>query len=387
MKNLVLLILLTVLLWAPAPPAASQTGAAQTESAQTGSARVEIEEAHEGDVVEMTLEERRAAGIETLHIRRQALAEEVLAPGEAAINAYRSSKVTSRISAQVVARHARLGDEVARGDPLLTLSSVALAEAQGELLVTDRDWRRVESLGREVVSGRRYTEAQVAYQQAYARVRAFGMTEKQIEALLNPDGAARATGRFKILSPQAGTVLSDGFIVGEMIEPGRVLMDISDESSLWVEARLSPEDAAQVHIGDAARVKTGDGEWFKGNVVQVHHLLDEETRTRSVRIEVANQEDQLHPGEFVDVAIKVGGEGKLTIAVPEKAILLFEGKLAVFRVEGDDIHPVSIETGETRGGWTEIASGLAEGDEVAVSGVFLLKSLILKAEIGEGHVH
>jgi cobalt-zinc-cadmium efflux system membrane fusion protein len=372
MKNLTLAVLLASLLWVLAHPVVAQTGADEAP--------------HEGDVVEMTLKERQTAGIETLHIRRQALIEEVLAPGEITINAYRSSKVTSRISTQVVARHARLGDKVRKGGPLLTLSSVALAEAQGRLLIADRDWQRVESLGREVVSGRRYTEAQVARQQAYARVRAFGMTEKQVRALLEPSGAARATGRFDVLSPQAGTVLSDNFIIGEIIEPGRVLMDISDESRLWVEARLSPEDAAWVRIGNTARVNAGDGEWFDGEVIQVHHRLDEATRTRSVRIEVDNREDRLHPGEFVDVTIRIR-EGRSAIAVPEKAVVLFEGKPAVFRIEGDKIHPVPVKTSETHGGWTEITAGLAEGEEIAVSGMFLLKSLILKAEIGEGHVH
>ena len=77
------------------------------------------------------------------------------------------------------------------------------------------------------MSGRRYTEAQVARQQAFGRVVAYGMTEAQALALTQSDDAGRANGVFDLLAPQAGTVLHDDFIVGELIEPGRVLINIS----------------------------------------------------------------------------------------------------------------------------------------------------------------
>ena len=55
-------------------------------------------------------------------------------------------------------------------------ANVAMAEAQGELLVADREWARVQKLGRKVVSETRFIAAQVKRQQAYARVLAYGMT-------------------------------------------------------------------------------------------------------------------------------------------------------------------------------------------------------------------
>ena len=69
-----------------------------------------------------------------------------------------------------------------------------MAEAQGELLITDREWQRVKSLGKEVLSDRRYTEAQVARQQAMARVLAYGMSAEEADSLLRQNDATRATG-------------------------------------------------------------------------------------------------------------------------------------------------------------------------------------------------
>lgn len=60
------------------------------------------------------------------------------APGEVRLNTYATAQVTPRIPpAQVVAPHARVGDCIERGQPLVTLSSVELAEAQGDLVVTE----------------------------------------------------------------------------------------------------------------------------------------------------------------------------------------------------------------------------------------------------------
>ena len=55
-------------------------------------------------------------------------------------------------------------------------------------------------------------------------------------------------------SPQNGTVITDNFIIGEQIEPGRVLFDISDESTLWIEARITPQANIQISEGMNARV-------------------------------------------------------------------------------------------------------------------------------------
>ena len=342
----------------------------------------------EGDgALEMTLDERTSAGVAVEAIARRTLSESVRLPGEVVSNAYRSARVTTRIPAQVVARHVRLGDHIEAGQRLLTLSSVEMAEAQGELIVADSEWRRVRSLGRDAVSGRRYTEAQVARQQAFGRVVAYGMTESQALALTQSDGAGTATGVFDLLAPQAGTVLQDDFIIGELIEPGRVLINISDESVMWVEARTVPSAMPEFDDGARARVSLDRIVWLEGNVIQRHHLLDESTRTQGFRIEVDNADDRLHPGQFVEVEI-VTGTGAPVLAVPSAAVTLIGGAPTVFRLEhGAEFHAEEIEAGPTVGDWTVIHGGLSAGDEVAVGGVFHLKSLLLKSTLGEGHAH
>lgn len=340
----------------------------------------------EESVLVMAEQERAAQGIRTAKVEPRSLADTVTAPGEVRMNAYASAQVTPRIGTQVVARHARLGETVTKDQPLVTLSSVEMAEAQGALIEADREWQRVRKLGREVVSDQRYVTAQVARQRAYATVRAYGMTDAQVERLLADGDASRATGAFELLSPQAGTVIRDDFAVGEVVEAGRLLFEVSDESILWVEAQLRPEQAGGIAVGSPARVSRDGTRWLDGKVIQLHHRLDEGTRTRGVRIEVANQGDELHPGEYVDVSLQTAA-ANVPIAVPQEAVLLMQGAPTVFKVEGDQLHPQPVETGATRGGFTEIKAGLAAGDEVVIQGAFLLKSLALKSQMGEGHGH
>jgi len=344
-------------------------------------------EEEEGSVVEMTADERLAAGITTGNAGRRGLSGLVKMPAEVVINAYKSASVTTRISAQVISRHVQLGNIVESGQPLVTLSSVEMAAAQGEYVIADREWQRVRELGKGAVSERRFIEAEIARRQALSKILAYGMTADQAERLLASKAAALATGEFDLLAPQQGTILSDNFIVGELIDPGRVLFSISDETTLWVEASTVPSDLTEFEVGAPARIAHGEGHWINGHVVQLHHQLDEITRRQGLRIEVDNTDDHLHPGQFVEAEISTG-KGPSVLAVPSEAITLIKGVPTVFLLEeGHEFHPQTVETGTSSGGWTEIRSGLNDGDELAVSGVFHIKSLLLKSSLGEGHAH
>lgn len=342
----------------------------------------EAAESAEKDPLKIAADRFGALGIEVASVTRRSLSVEVTAPGEVAVNLYRSAQVTPRITAQVVERHVQLGQVVKQGDPLVTLSSVAMAEAQGELLVADREWSRVQKLGRQVVSESRFIEAQVKRQQAYAKVLAYGMTPSHVERLLAQGDASKATGEFALLAPQDGLVHDDDFILGELIEPGRVLVSLSDESTLWVEAKLDPATVDAVRVDSPAHISVDGKRSYRGRVIQFHHHLEEASRTLAVRIEVQNPDEGLHPGQFVDVAIETETT-RPVLAVPREAVALLQGGPAVFRYEGEDFKPQAVQTGSERDGWVEVTSGLAEGDRIAVKGAFTLKSLALKSQIGD----
>lgn len=362
--------------------AAFAVSLAASADEEAGHAEDHAEE--EAGFVSLSRHDWPAAGVKVEPAELRRLRTTVVLPAEVVVNGYLSASVTPKIPSVVEVRHVRLGDAVEVGQPLATLSSVAMAEAAGELMLAAYEWRLVQELGQEAVSGRRYAEAETAQRKAMARVLAYGLTERQAQSLSTSDDMRAFSGRFDLLAPRAGTVFSDDFVVGELIEPGRVLVEIVDESSVWVEARAA--DLPDAERGDAARVVTDDGGRFEGVVVQRHHRLDETTRTRALRIEVENSDDALHPGQFVEVELETGVTQPV-LAVPGTAVTLVDGSDTVFRLEGDEFHPVRIVAGDAVGDWRVVGGGLQRGDVVATAGVFHLKSLLLKSSIGSGHAH
>ncbi len=327
--------------------------------------------------VELTPAQTAAAGIIVTALQPQTLHEVVRAPGEVMFNTYLASKITPRITAQIIQRHAKLGDHVRRGQPLVTLSSVQMAEAQGELLISNREWQRVKKLGRKVVSAKRYAEAQINRQQAEARVLAYGMSKPQVDTLLKIDDPAQAIGRFDLYAPQDGTVTSDDFILGEIVKPGRVLFDITDESSLWVEARLTPAEAHRIHKGAAATVSAGQTS-LRGKVVQIHHAINEQTRTQSLRIAIKNPGDRLHPGMFVDVSIDAESRGQ-ALALPLDAVMRSpDGDWQVFIEEAPGhFEPKEVKVLRSIGNQLVI-NGIEPGTRVVTEGAFFVQSEIAK---------
>ena len=96
--------------------------------------------------------------------------------------------------------------------------------------------------------------ARVGWHQARSRLLAYGLGEAEVDRLTIEGGDAGANGRFDLVAPQAGTVIQDDFISGQMVEPGGVLFVITNEALLWVGARVNPLLAGSLQPGTAARV-------------------------------------------------------------------------------------------------------------------------------------
>ncbi|MEO8778579.1 MAG: efflux RND transporter periplasmic adaptor subunit [Rhodanobacter sp.] len=317
--------------------------------------------------------------VDTLASRR--LVDELKAPGEVRADAYSTVLVSPRVEAQVLARQARLGDVVKAGQLLVVLSSVQVAQTQGELIVAEQDWRRIAALGPQAVSARRYNEAKVQRDQARAKLRAYGVAESQITALLRK-GSTAADGSYALLAPTAGRITTDEFLLGERVEPGRALFTLVEEDTVWVVAQLAPAEAERVRREDSVRILAHD-DVINGKVIGRSHQTDERTRTVPVRIAVDNRKDLLHPGELVEVRLALG-DTVSTLALPSQAIVLLQNQSTVFLARDKGrFEPVAVQSGEARDGWTVIQKGLSAGDRYVRKGAFALKARLLRSQLGE----
>jgi membrane fusion protein, heavy metal efflux system len=347
--------------------------------AMLGMAPLMAEEA--ADLLNLDAQAIGEAGIVVNRATVRELTEELKAPGEVKADAYSTELVSPRIDSMVLARKVRLGDVVKAGQPLVVLSSVQVAETQGALIVAEQDWQRVASLGSQAVSGRRYTEVKVQRDQARAKLRAYGLSDAQVAGVLRA-GSAHADGSYALLAPTDGRITTDQFLVGERVEPGRILFTLVKEDSVWVEAQLSPADAGRISAGGMARILV-HGTSLPGKVVQRAHQTDERTRTVPIRIQVDNSRDLLHPGELVDARLAAGSSTE-AVAVPVDAIVLLQNQSTVFVTKGEGrFEPMPVAIGENRDGWGEIRQGLKPGMEYVSKGAFVLKARMLRSQLGE----
>lgn len=348
-----------------------------TSKTPTTTANQQKDDHGDEGLIEISPEGQQAAGIKTEVLQAKSLPIYISAPGEAIPNKDLTALVTPRIQAQVVRRLVKIGDHVKQGQPLVRLSSVDMAKAQADLLLTQKEWVRVKQLGKQAVSAKRYQTAEIAYQQAYSKLLAYGMTRPQIETFIKSSDPNKANGEFTLLARRNGTIFSADFTEGQMIEPGKVLYKIVDETSLWVDAKLSNGESAKIKNGAEAIIQTAHHK-LQAVVLQVHHKLDETTRTRVVRLSVLNPKDQLHPGEFVTCLIQIGATPPV-LAVHQTALMRTpDGDQAIYiEVKPNHFKAQEVQVVKSIGIW-RVIKGIKAGVRIVTKGTFFVHSESLK---------
>ena len=339
----------------------------------------------EKGTVILTTEQQQAADIVVKKITPELIQADVSAPAEVKFNTYKTASISPRISAQVLGCYVVLGEVVRIGQPIVSLSSVEMAEAQGALLLAGREWKRVKKLGRQVVSESRYTEAKVNWELARARVKAYGMSDSQINDLLESEDFSRANGRFELVATHGGTVLKENYILGQQVEPGHELIRITNEDSMWVVANVPPSVANVIDLGNQASIEF-DGEILPAKVIQKYHSLDESTRTTGIRLEVNNKDEKLHPGMFVNARIETSSRSK-ELTLPEEAVLRSPDGDWIVMIQNDhgEFESQEVEMHRVSNG-RAITSGIAAGTPVVVKGSFFVWSESVKAGF-DAHNH
>jgi Cu(I)/Ag(I) efflux system membrane fusion protein len=125
----------------------------------------------------------------------------------------------------------------------------------------------------------------------------------------------------------------------------------------------------------SATSESWPGERFHGTVSELLPQMEATTRTLQARIVLENPGNKLKPGMFLNVSRAEQTRGDAVLAVPEEAVINSGESQRVLLATGDGyFRPVKVTTGMTAEGWTEITSGVQEGDIVVTSGQFLIDS-------------
>jgi Cu(I)/Ag(I) efflux system membrane fusion protein len=179
-----------------------------------------------------------------------------------------------------------------------------------------------------------------------------------------------------ITAPQGGVVIEHNVREGMFVTPLDNMFTIVDLSEVWVMVDVFEHQHAWVKPGLNAEITTPayPGRTWEGSVDFVYPEVHPKARTLRARLEFRNPEGLLLPNMFVEVVI-YGGPKREVLILPREALILSGERELVVRALGDGrFQPVEIKTGMWRGEELEVLSGLAEGDEVVVSGQFLIDS-------------
>lgn len=250
-----------------------------------------------------------------------------------------------------------VGDPVDKGQKIAEIYAPELLAAQQEYLA--------------LLALRNIDNDNVLKGAARNRLKLLGMTNSEIAAITK-SGQSRT--RFGVYAPASGVLTELGVREGGQLMSGSTLVQIADLSQVWLIAEVPERDAAKLKIGVDADVmlQSLPGEIFKGKVSYLYPMLDDTSRTLQVRIELPNKDNQLRPGMYASVEFT--GQTREALSVPTESIIATGMRKVVIVKEANGYRPVEIKTGEAFNDSTEILNGLTLGEDVVVSGQFLIDS-------------
>lgn len=309
------------------------------------------------------------------------------------IKACRRAKLAPAVGGQIVKLPVDEGDRVKQGDILLELWNADLV-AQHELakqqLATAKSRQRevcimAENAQREsirtqqlvaqgFVSPQRAEEADANAQAKQASCAASAAEVKRAQAQIEVTQAN--LDRTILDAPFAGIIAQ---VTGELGEytmpsppgiPTPPAIDLIDDSCLYVSAPMDEVDAPKIKVGQEARITLDalPGQTFAGTVRRIAPYVSEiEKQARTVDVEVNFIEGSTYAllvGYSADVEVIIDRHEQV-LRIPTQAIRQ-QDKVLVLG-QDDHLEERNVETGLANWAFTEVISGLKEGDQVLMS--------------------
>lgn len=207
---------------------------------------------------------------------------------------------------------------------------------------------------------------------ARQRLRLMGMSNGLIASV---ERTGRTNGTMTITSPISGVIQTLDARAGVTLAMGQTLAQVTGLGSVWLHAAVPEAQAGSVRVGQSATaiLTAFPGEIFGGRVIAILPTAQADSRTLTVRIELANRGGRLRPGMYAQVAL--GGDARAALLVPSEAVIRTGTRTIVMLAKAKGRYrPAEVRTGREGGGQTEILEGLAVGEKVVASGQFLLDS-------------
>jgi membrane fusion protein, heavy metal efflux system len=343
--------------------------------------------------------------VETIQVAKRKMTTAINITGEIRMNDNAAVHVSPRIPGVIRAVNVDIGAEVKRDDVLFTVTSIELAQALSDheknlalAGLSEKTYLREKLLFEQKIGSEsdmieaqmRFEEHETARKTSEQRLHVLGLSENDIAAL-SPTNHTSLNGALDVRSPISGTLIEKHAVVGELVEPAKDVMVVTDLDSVWMWGGVyerdlglllnrNPADGLPVEL----TVPAFPGTVFHGTMNYIGAVIDEATRTIPVRTVIDNKDRRLRPGMFCEGRILVRTDEEV-LAIPKTALLTDEGVDFVFTHMQDDYFlRVNVTRGREFAEGIEILKGLAMGATLVTDGAFALKSDVLRSKMGAG---
>lgn len=231
----------------------------------------------------------------------------------------------------------------------------------------------VDSVQREYDVARASLESAMAGRE---QLKAKGEEIKAVEATVREAQLSLSIAKLNydysfIKSPISGVIISRPVKMGETVSRGSLVAAAVSTESLYIESFIDEADVAKVKEGQEVHISMDayPGKIFKGEVYMISPVVlggKQETRTFEARTRFKEDGVVIKPGMSADTEIVVDSV-KDTLIIPSQAVIEKGGKKFVYIKKGLKARLASVKTGLFNWAFTEIISGIKEGDEVVIN--------------------
>jgi Cu(I)/Ag(I) efflux system membrane fusion protein len=249
------------------------------------------------------------------------------------------------------------GQQVNRGQLLATIYAPDLVAAQQEL----------------ITAASLKASQPALYKAVRNKLKNWKLSDTQINAI-EESGSVREN--FPIYATVSGTVSEVMAAQGDYVNQGQPIVKLSNLNSVWAEFDAYENQIAQFNIGQKINITTNayPNKEFEGTISFIDPILNDATRTVTVRATLQNRDDLFKPGMFVTGKVKGATQTmENTLAVPASAVL-WTGERSLVYVKTNPNEPVfemrEVTLGNRSGETYQVSSGLNNGDEIVTNGTF-----------------
>ncbi len=272
------------------------------------------------------------------------------------VEAFKTNNISSNSGARIKRILVDVGSRVARGQRLVILDDVNIAQQQIALANMKRELDRAREL-----------------------VKIGGGTQQAVDQLqAQYDATARAIRTMQentvLTSPVSGVVTAKNYDAGDL-PAGLPVLTIEQQNPLKVIVNVNETEYPKVKRGMPVTVKfdTYGEETFQGQVYLIHPTVDATSRTFQVEVAITNRSDKVRTGMFARVNFNYGTN--MSVTVPDRAVQkqVGSGVRYVWVYQGGEVEMREVELGQRLEDRYEVKGGLAAGSQVVIAGASRLQ--------------